>query len=218
MSKRSIGIIGGSFNPIHIGHLVVAEEARVRFSLERVIFVPVGVPGYKKPTAELIDPERRFAMTLLATASNPYFFVSRIEIDHFKKTYTYDTIKEFKKIYPDKDYNIYFITGADSVLSILTWKKPKELLSMCYFIAATRPGYSLKRLREKLKRIGEDCDKRVIVMRIPALSISSTEIRKRIREGFPIRYLVPKEVEEYIKKHNLYKEDDPWEERKLIQF
>jgi len=217
MSKKSIGIIGGSFNPIHIGHLVVAEEARVRFSLERVIFVPVGVPGYKKPT-QLIDPERRFAMTLLATASNPHFFVSRIEIDHFKKSYTYDTIKEFRKIYPEESYNIYFITGADSVLSILTWKKPRELLSMCYFIAATRPGYNLKRLKDKLKKICNNCDERIFVMRIPALSISSTEIRNRIKEGLPIKYLVPKEVEEYIKKHNLYKEDDPWEERKLLQF
>ena len=217
MSKKSIGIIGGSFNPIHIGHLVVAEEARVRFSLERVIFVPVGVPGYKKPT-QLIDPERRFAMTLLATASNPHFFVSRIEIDHFKKSYTYDTIKEFRKIYPEENYNIYFITGADSVLSILTWKKAKELLSMCRFIAATRPGYNLKRLKEKLKKICNNCDERIFVMRIPALSISSTEIRNRIKNGLPIKYLVPKEVEEYIKKHNLYKEDDPWEERKLIQF
>ena len=217
MSKKSIGIIGGSFNPIHIGHLVVAEEARVRFSLERVIFVPVGVPGYKKPT-QLIDPERRFAMTLLATASNPHFFVSRIEVDHFKKSYTYDTIKEFRKIYPEEKYNVYFITGADSVLSILSWKKPKELLSMCRFIAATRPGYNLKRLKDELKKICINCDERVIVMRIPALSISSTEIRKRIKEGLPIKYLVPEEVEEYIKKHNLYKEDDPWEERKLIQF
>jgi len=217
MSKKSIGIIGGSFNPIHIGHLVVAEEARVRFSLERVIFVPVGIPGYKKPV-ELIDPERRFAMTLLATASNPHFFVSRIEIDHFKKSYTYDTIKEFRKIYPEESYNIYFITGADSVLSILTWKKPRELLSMCYFIAATRPGYDLTRLNDKLKMIGDDCDKKVIIMKIPALSISSTDIRRRIREGLPIKYLVPEEVEEYIKKHNLYKEDDPWEERKLLQF
>ena len=217
MSKKSIGIIGGSFNPIHIGHLVVAEEARVRFSLERVIFVPVGVPGYKKPT-HLIDPERRFAMTLLATASNPHFFVSRIEIDHFKKSYTYDTIKEFRKIYPEDKYNVYFITGADSVLSILSWKKPKELLSMCRFIAATRPGYNLKRLKDELKKICNKCDERVIIMRVPALSISSTEIRKRIKEGLPIKYLVPQEVEEYIKKHNLYKEDDPWEERKLIQF
>lgn len=218
MSKKNIGIIGGSFNPIHIGHLVVAEEARVRFSLDRVIFVPVGAPGYKKSAKELLDPEIRFAMTLLATASNPHFFVSRIEIDYFAKSYTYDTMKEFKKIYPEEDYNIYFISGADSVLGILTWKKPKELLSMCYFIAATRPGYNLKKLKDELKKIGEECEKRVFVMKVPALSISSTEIRKRIREGLPIKYLVPEEVEEYIKKHNLYKEDDPWEERKLIQF
>lgn len=217
MNKEAIGIMGGSFNPIHIGHLVVAEEARVKFSLSKVIFVPVGIPGYKKKY-KLLDPERRFVMTLLATTSNPYFYVSRIEIDRKGKCYTYDTIKELKTIYPDDKYDIYFITGADAVLSILTWKNPKELLSMCYFIAATRPGYSLKILKEKLRKIGEGCENRVFPIQIPALSISSTLIRDRIKKGYSIKYLVPKEVEDYIYKNNLYKDDDPWQKREKIEY
>lgn len=217
MSKEAIGIMGGSFNPIHIGHLVVAEEARVKYNLKKVIFIPVGIPGYKKRT-KLIDPERRFVMTLLATVSNPYFFVSRIEIDRKGKCYTYDTIKELREIYPEDSYDLYFITGADAVLSILTWKNPRELLQMCYFIAATRPGYSLKRLKEKLGKIGECCIDKVFPLQVPALSISSTLIRERIRKGYTIKYLVPKEVEDYIYKNNLYKEEDPWEPKEKIEY
>ncbi|MBC7194776.1 MAG: nicotinate-nucleotide adenylyltransferase [Caldisericia bacterium] len=217
MSKEAIGIMGGSFNPIHIGHLVVAEEARVKYNLKKVIFIPVGIPGYKKST-KLLDPERRFVMTLLATISNPYFFVSRIEIDRKGKCYTYDTIKELREIYNYDDYDLYFITGADAVLSILTWKNPKELLKMCYFIAATRPGYSLKRLNEKLSKIGDCCKDRVFPLQVPALSISSTLIRERIKNGYTIKYLVPKEVEDYIYKNNLYIEEDPWQEREKIEY
>jgi len=217
MSKESIGIMGGSFNPIHIGHLVIAEEARVKFSLSKVIFVPVGIPGYRKKI-KLLDPERRFVMTLLATTSNPHFFVSRIEIDRTGKCYTYDTVVELRKIYPEDKYNIFFITGADAVLSILTWKNPKELLSMCYFIAATRPGYNLKKLNDKLKKICLDCETRVFPIQVPELSISSTMIRERIKKNEPIKYLVPKEVEDYIYKNELYKEEDPWEEQNKIEF
>ncbi len=184
MSKESIGIMGGSFNPIHIGHLVIAEEARIKFSLSKVIFIPVGIPGYRKKI-KLLDPERRFVMTLLATTSNPNFFVSRMEIDRKGKCYTYDTIKELREIYPEDKYNIFFITGADAVLSILNWKNPKELLSMCYFIAATRPGYSLKILSSKLNKICLNCETRVFPLQVPALSISSTLIRERIKKGEP---------------------------------
>lgn len=203
-AKRRIGLMGGTFDPIHFGHLVTAEEARVQFRLEKVIFIPNRHPPLKDPQ-EVTDPEHRYLMTVLATVGNPYFTVSRIEIDRPGPSYTIDTLREFIRLYPDAD--LFFITGADALLQILRgmWHGARELLQMCQFIAASRPGYVLD--REQLERnnlTGNDL-RNVHAMEIPALAISSTDIRERVRQGRPIKYLVPEPVEDYILKHGLYR-------------
>ena len=207
MNKVKIGIMGGTFNPIHNGHLVTAAEALNQFSLEKVIFIPSGNPPHKNYHEEEIA-EHRYLMTVIATSSNSKFFISRIEIDRKGKSYTIDTLKELKKIY-GKDTEFFFITGADAILEILTWKKTEEIIDLCYMIAATRPGYNLlklEELRENLaKRAKNYEDNKILVMEIPALAISSTDIRERVRTGRTIDYLVPEGVNNYILKHGLYR-------------
>ena len=199
--------MGGTFNPIHHGHLVTAAEALNQFSLEKVIFIPSGDPPHKDYREEEIA-EHRYLMTVIATSSNSKFFVSRIEIDRKGKSYTIDTLKELKKTY-GMDTEFYFITGADAILEILTWKKTEEIISLCYMIAATRPGYNLLKLEELKKDLsgmtGNNVDSKILVMEVPALAISSTDIRERIKSGRPIDYLVPEGVSNYIFKHGLYR-------------
>jgi nicotinate-nucleotide adenylyltransferase len=193
--RRRLGIMGGTFDPIHIGHLVCAEEARWQFSLDEVIFVPAGNPWQKR---DVTPPEDRYLLTMLASAGNPHFSVSRIEIDRSGPTYTLETLRLLKEFHGDQA-ELFFITGADAVLEILTWKDPEALLDTATFIAATRPGYELGRL--DLGRFGD----RVRVIEIPALAISSTDIRRRVREGRPIHYLVPPQVAAYIKERGVYR-------------
>lgn len=207
--KRSrIGIMGGTFNPIHYGHLVTAEEALYQFKLDKVIFMPAGQPPHKRDK-EILSPEDRYLLTVIATASNPDFEVSRLEIERVGPSYTVDTLLELHKVYgPETD--MFFITGADAVWEILTWKDAEKLVRLTEFIAATRPGYSL----EKFKKLhvlpeGEHREKgkpRVSIMEIPALAISSTDIRRRVRENRPIRYLVPEGVASYIQKSGFWKD------------
>jgi nicotinate-nucleotide adenylyltransferase len=196
---RRVGVMGGSFNPIHIGHLVTADEARYTFSLDEVIFVPAGQP-WQKEAGEVAPAEHRFMMCVIATSPEPTFRVSRIEIDRPGPTYTLDTLKALKSERPADE--LFFITGADAILQILTWKDPEAVLREARFIAATRPGYDLDRLEKELPRGLED---RVSIMEIPALAISSTDVRLRAREGRPIRYLLPTGVAEYIEKNRLYR-------------
>jgi len=201
-----IGIMGGTFNPIHHGHLVAAEEALSQFKLDKVIFIPSGDPPHKNFREEEIA-EHRYLMTVIGTSANKNFFVSRMEIDRKGKTYTIDTIRELKKIYGEKA-RLYFITGADAILEILTWKKTEEILQLCRFIAATRPGYNISKiqeLKEELLNKTKNNAEKISVMEVPALAISSSDIRKRVREGRPIDYLVPEGVSNYILKHGLYK-------------
>lgn len=200
---RRIGIMGGTFDPIHYGHLVAAEGARCHFDLDEVIFVPAGIPPHKIPK-QISDSQHRLIMTHLAVSSNPFFTVSAIEIEREGMSYTIDTVREISGLYQSAD--IYFITGADAVLEILSWKNVMELLSMCFIIAATRPGYKMISLKEGLPGISEDKLKKIIVMEVPALAISSTDIRQRILSGKPIKYLLPENVEKYIKDHNLYRD------------
>ena len=195
--NMKIGIMGGTFNPIHYGHLVTAEEALSQFKLDRVIFVPTGQPPHKT-TGKLASSEDRYLMTVMATASNSHFFVSRIEIGREGKSYTIDTVKELKSTYGESAA-FYFITGADAILEILTWKNPEEIITMCKFIAATRPGYNLSRI-EELKKAKDS----ISIMEIPALAISSTDIRERIKTGRPIKYLLPESVCNYLLKNDLY--------------
>ena len=206
---RRLGIMGGTFDPIHIGHLVCAEEARWQFSLDEVIFVPAGSPWQK--TAEprrsagpraVTGAEDRYLLTMLATAGNPHFSVSRIEVDRPGPTYTRDTLTALAEFYGDAA-QLFFITGADAVLEILTWKDPDAVLDAAAFIAASRPGYDLGHL--ELERFGD----RVRVIEIPALAISSTDIRRRVSEGRPIQYLVPPEVAAVIEQRGLYRDLSP---------
>jgi len=203
--QQKIGIMGGTFDPIHYGHLVTAEAARETYKLEEVIFVPSGQPPHKA-AGSVSDFWHRYLMVMLAISTNPWFRVSRIEYDRGGPSYTIDTIREFKKIFGEKT-ELYFITGADAILEIFTWKQPKELLSSCRFIAATRPGYDLGKLENLL---GEDFSASVSVLEVPLLSISSSEIRARVRRGLTIKYLVPEPVETYIYHNRLYKDAPEW--------
>ena len=197
MSPR-IGVMGGTFDPIHHGHLVAAEEARWQFDLDRVVFVPTGRP-WQKPVG--VSPaEDRYLMTVIATASNPAFTVSRLEIDHQGPTYTVDTLRQLRAQSP-AGTRLFFITGADAVLQILTWKEPDQVLALAEFIAATRPSFDLERLVSEVPGAAG----RVHRMAIPALAISSSDIRARVARGAPIQYLVPDGVARYIDKHGLYR-------------
>ncbi|MCF6096618.1 nicotinate-nucleotide adenylyltransferase [Thermovorax subterraneus] len=200
---KRIGIMGGTFDPIHFGHLVTAEEARINFELDKVIFVPTGNPPHKKDY-EVTDSEHRYLMTALATNNNPFFEVSRIEIDRKGYSYTVDTLNQMVEIY-GSDTSLFFISGADAVLDILTWKNIKEVLDICTFIAATRPGYPINKLKDKLEEIKKLYGKDVYLLEVTAIAISSTEIRKRVKEGRSIKYLVPEGVEKYILKNGLYR-------------
>lgn len=190
-----IGIMGGVFDPIHIGHLFTAEEARINYCLDKVIFVPCLNPTHKR-NDRVTDVRHRLKMSYLATESNPYFEVSKIEINRSGPSYTIDTIKEFRSIY-GWDAKIFFITGADAFLEIESWYKKEELLTMCQFVAATRPGYDLDKLHNNFKKV-------LKIMEIPLLAISSTDIRNRIRNSLSIKYIVLEEVRDYIYRNELY--------------
>lgn len=208
-SRRSkpgarLGTMGGTFDPIHYGHLITAEEARVQFALSQVLFVPNRYPPHKEIDG-VTDPEHRYQMTLLATMTNPHFAVSRIEIDRPGPSFTIDTIQALRQTY--SSHEIFYITGADAILQITRgeWTRAADLLSLCEFIAASRPGFPLD--EEDLRRqnaTGRRLDN-VHLMEIPALAISSTDIRHRVASGRPIKYLVPDAVEAYILKHGLYR-------------
>jgi nicotinate-nucleotide adenylyltransferase len=198
MTQRRIGLMGGTFDPIHHGHLVAAEEARWRFDLDTVLFIPTGQP-WQKPVG--VSPaEDRYRMTVIATASNPAFAVSRIEIEQPGPTYTVDTLRRLRADLGE-DARLFFITGADAVLHILTWKDRDEVLALAEFIAATRPGYDLDRLTERLPVARE----RLHPLEIPMLAISSTELRARVARGQPIQYLVPDGVAKYVADRGLYR-------------
>ena len=199
---RKLAIMGGTFDPIHMGHLVTAEEVRHEFNVDEVLFVPTGHPPHKSHI-NMTTCEHRYLMTVLATAANPYFKVSRIEIEREGVTYTIDTIKELKRIYGE-EVELYFITGADAVHKILGWKESTELLQLCDFVAVTRPGYNKEELLRKVKMLNEQYETNIHFLEVPALAISSSDIRRRLMEMKPIKYLVPQEVENYIKKHDLY--------------
>jgi nicotinate-nucleotide adenylyltransferase len=196
---RRIGVMGGTFDPIHNGHLVTADEARYAHGLDEVIFVPAGAPWQKSHT-EVAPAEDRYLMAIIATSNDPGFGVSRLEIEREGPTYTLDTLRALRGRHPGDE--LFFITGADAILQILTWREPEAVLREARFIAATRPGYDLDRLEKELPVGLED---RVSIMEIPALAISSTDIRRRVREGRPIRYLLPPGVATYIERRGLYR-------------
>jgi nicotinate-nucleotide adenylyltransferase len=193
------GVMGGTFDPIHQGHLVTAEEALQQFDLDEVVFVPTGLPWMKEHG--VVSPaEDRYLMTVIATASNPRFSVSRMEVDRDGPTYTVETLRGLKAEL-GRDSELFFITGADAVLEIVQWKQPQELFDLAQFIAATRPGYDIA----AFEAYAPNRHPGITVMHVPALAISSTDIRARVAEGRPIRYLVPESVKSYIEKAGLYR-------------
>lgn len=194
-----LGVMGGTFDPIHYGHLVTAEEALQQFGLDGMIFVPTGRPWMKEHEV-VSPPEDRYLMTVIATASNPLFRVSRLEVDRDGPTYTVDTLRGMKAEL-GTETDLFFVTGADAVLEIFQWKDPGELFELAHFIAATRPGYDIAGFSAHApsKHPG------ITVMKVPALAISSTDIRARIAASRPIRYLVPEGVKSYIEKAGLYR-------------
>jgi len=200
-----LGVMGGTFDPIHIGHLVAAHEARCQFELEKVVFIPSARPPHKTGAPHSPAPDR-LRMVELATASDPFLEVLDIELHRQGPSYTIDTLREIRRTYAPSS-ELYFITGADSILELLTWKKPEELLDEARFIAASRPGYPLEKLRDALPERtsrGADPLESVYSMEIPALAISSTDIRERAASGRPFRYLVTDAVWEYIEVNGLY--------------
>ncbi|WP_344790288.1 nicotinate-nucleotide adenylyltransferase [Gryllotalpicola daejeonensis] len=192
LGRRRVGVMGGTFDPIHHGHLVAASEVAQSFGLDEVVFVPTGQPWQKGPVS---PAEHRYLMTVIATASNPRFTVSRVDIDRPGPTYTIDTLRDLKAERPDDE--LYFISGADAIAQILTWHDVEQLWELAHFVAVSRPGHELS--------ITGLPKGDVSLLEVPALAISSTDCRSRVSRGFPVWYLVPDGVVQYISKHHLYR-------------
>ena len=196
---QRIGIMGGTFDPIHNGHLVAASEVAHSFDLDTVLFVPTGQP-WQKAGRQVTAAEDRYLMTVIATASNPRFSVSRVDIDRGGDTYTVDTLMDLRAQYPDAEF--FFITGADAMGSIISWRDWEDMFELAHFVGVTRPGYALS--DEILPEVHRE---RVSLIDVPAMAISSTDCRERSAEGRPVWYLVPDGVVQYIAKNRLYGSD-----------
>lgn len=205
--------MGGTFDPIHHGHLVAASEVADRFQLDEVVFVPTGQP-WQKTGCYVTAAEDRYLMTVIATASNPRFSVSRVDIDRRGATYTKDTLRDLHALNPDTD--LFFITGADALASILSWQNWEDLFAQARFIGVSRPGYELdgKHISAAMKELPADA---LQLVEIPALAISSTDCRKRAEQSRPIWYLVPDGVVQYVSKRGLYRETAPEHGRSLAK-
>ncbi len=196
--RLRLGVMGGTFDPIHHGHLVAASEVQARFNLDEVVFVPTGQP-WQKVGKKVSQPEDRYLMTTIATASNPHFSVSRVDIERPGLTYTVDTLKDVRAL-RGPEIELYFITGADALSRILTWKGVDELFDLAHFVGVSRPGVDLG--ADDITHLPED---KVTLLEVPALSISSTACRDRVAQGLPIWYLVPDGIVQYIAKRGLYR-------------
>lgn len=192
-----VGVMGGTFDPIHNGHLVAASEVQSWFGLDEVVFVPTGAP-WQKSDRDVSSPEDRYLMTVIATASNPRFSVSRVDIDRGGPTYTVDTLRDLHGRRPGAEF--YFITGADALEAIITWHDADDLFALAQFVGCTRPGTAIS--DSTLEGLPRD---RVTIVEVPALAISSTECRARAASGEPVWYLVPDGVVQYIAKRGLYR-------------
>ena len=202
--KIKIGIMGGTFDPIHYAHLATAEYIRETYNLDKILFIPNGNPPHKsKLRTNKID---RYNMVLLATMNNDNFVVSDMEINRESRTYTIDTLKELHKIY--KNANIYFITGFDAICDMESWKNVSENFELATFIAANRPGISSLEAKEKIENLKIKYNANIRSVNVPSLDISSTYIRKHIKDGKSIKYLIPENVETYIYEKNIYTNGD----------
>jgi len=193
--------MGGTFDPIHHGHLVAASEVQAWFDLDEVVFVPTGEP-WQKADRVVSPAEHRYLMTVVATASNPRFTVSRVDIDRGGPTYTIDTLRDLAAVLPDAE--LFFITGADALGEIFTWRDASQLFELAHFVGCTRPGYEVD--PSLLSGIPTE---RLTLIEVPALAISSSDCRERRAAGEPVWYLVPDGVVQYIAKHDLYPLKDP---------
>ncbi|GHV28739.1 putative nicotinate-nucleotide adenylyltransferase [Synergistales bacterium] len=189
--------MGGTFDPIHCGHLLAAEEARRELALDLVVFVPSGTPPHRSGACSA-SAEDRYAMTLLAIAGNDHFDISRAEIERGGVSYTADTLRAMRDVYEDAE--LFFITGADAVLEFGSWREPREILRLCTLVAVARPGYDY----EDVERLGEELGGAVSLIKTSSLDISATGIRNRLADGRGAKYLTPGTVIDYIKKKNLY--------------
>jgi nicotinate-nucleotide adenylyltransferase len=194
-SVRRIGIMGGTFDPIHHGHLVAASEVAHRFLLDEVVFVPTGQP-WQKAEYEVSPAEDRYLMTVIATASNPNFQVSRVDLDRGGPTYTVDTLRDLRQLYGPK-VDLFFITGADALGKILSWKDADEIFDLAHLVGVTRPGFELSDAHLPAATVS--------LIQVPAMAISSTDCRARVAAGLPVWYLVPDGVVQYIAKRHLYR-------------
>lgn len=201
-----LGLIGGTFNPIHLGHLIISEYLRETFPLDRIIFIPSGNPPHKS-SIDMASSEHRKEMVEIATKSNPNFLVSSIETDRLGKSYTVDTMREFKTQYPDDQ--LYFIIGADSLFELDCWKDFKTLATITTFLLSSRPGLDEEEIYNKINQLKYEYDANIIYIKVPLVDISSTSIRERARKHQSLKYLVTDGVEEYIKSNHLYL----WEDR-----
>lgn len=199
--QQRLGVMGGTFDPIHHGHLVAASEVQALFDLDEVMFVPTGEP-WQKAGRKVSVPEDRYLMTTIATASNPRFSVSRVDIERPGPTYTVDTLRSIRAL-RGADTEIYFITGADALSKILTWKGAEELFDLAHFIGVSRPGVKLD--ASDITHLPED---KVTLVEVPALAISSTACRDRVGRGLPLWYLVPDGIVQYIAKRGLYRTEN----------
>lgn len=202
--KLKIGIMGGTFNPIHIGHLITAENAYETFGLDKIVFLPNRIPPHKD--APDIATEHRVRMLELAIGENPHFALSRFELEKKGVSYTFETLTELQAAHPDHEY--YFILGADSLFAFDTWREPETICSLCTILAATRHHMRTKEMEEQIAYLAKRYHGRILLMDNPTLDISSEEIRERVGEGKSVRYFVPESVERYILSHHLYQTEE----------
>lgn len=199
---KKIGILGGTFNPVHIGHLFMAEYAREAVHLDMVIFMPTGVP-YMKDSAEILSGNLRKEMLDLSIQDNEFFVSSDIELKREGNTYTYETLKELKKLYPQAE--LYFLVGADCLFSIERWVEPQQIFDHCTLVAANRNHNTTEALEQKKQDMEQKFGAKVVLLDFPSMDISSTEIRQNIREGKSIRYMVHDALFAYLQESQLYK-------------
>ncbi len=201
--KKKIGVLGGTFNPIHLGHLILAESAYEEFELDEILFVPTGITNLKDPSV-ILDKKTRITLTGEAIGQSNHFALSTIETDRPGTSYTYETLELLNKEYPNSEF--YLIIGADSLFQIEQWKRPADIMKNAVILAAKRKGSTTKELVDKIEEIKVKYDADIRLLPCTYIDISSTEIRERIKAGKSIRYLVPQVTEKYIKKHHLYED------------
>ena len=209
---KSIAVMGGTFDPVHYGHLMAAEAVQRELGVEKVVFMPVGNPPHKKGS-EVTANEDRYNMTNLATKGNEKFVISKMEIEREGETYTIDTVRELRK-QSGQEVAIYIIIGADTLLEICKWKEIEKVLEMCEIVVVTRPSYEEEKVEEEAERLRKEYKGKIRLVEIPPMEISSTEIRERIKGKKAVRYLLPEEVLEYIERYNIYGDEGEERQRK----